>query len=332
MDNQAAIIYPWLQDYWDKLLRYQQQDRLPSALLLVGDAGLGLSALIKAFTNRVVCQSAKANEAACGVCESCLLFNAGNYPDFYHVQPEEGKSSIKIDAIRELSASLSLTSQYTKPRIALIDPASAMLHQASNSLLKTLEEPSENTCLILIADKLSNIPATIRSRCQLMLVNNIDLSKAKTWLESEGCKEAEQYLNFANYSPVLALELWKKEALTARTAIFHDFIALVKGRLDPLLFVSKCLKLKELSTLKWMASWLSDAIKLKNGSGAVELLNPDLKDDLKVLEEKLHLENIHSLLDKLGLLIRLETSQVNQQLMLEEFAIQCYSLAAKQRV
>jgi len=329
MNSSPNLIYPWLQLYWDQLSRYLQQDRLPSALMLVGGEGLGLSHLAKSFANRSLCISPNEAAQACGVCESCVLFNAGNYPDFFHLEPEEGKTSIKIDAIRQLSASLALSAQYTKTRVVIIDPADAMLHQASNSLLKTLEEPSENTCLILIAHKPSKIPVTIRSRCQLVTVKNIDLLQAQSWLRELGCPSSEQYLNLASGLPLLAYDLWKKEALDIRAALFKDFLALIAGRLDPLLFAEKCISLKGMPVLKWMMSWLTDAIKYSHGSSGLELINTDLVAGLKVLVGKLHLKSIHNLLDGLVRLSALESSQVNQQLMLEEFAIQCYSLTVK---
>ncbi len=331
MIDQSIPFYPWLQAYWDKLSRYQSQDRLPNGIMLVGGEGLGLTALAKTFAQRAICLTAQDNQPPCGVCASCLLFKAGNYPDFYDVQPEEDKTSIGIDTIRQLSESLALSSQYTKPRIVIINPAAAMLHQASNSLLKTLEEPSDNTCLILLVDKVSQVSATIRSRCQLIAVKDINLSEAKAWLENQGCEHAEQYLNLANHLPILADELWQKEALVTRTAIFNDFVSLVKGGLDPILFAEKCLGLKELPVLNWVASWITDIIKCSSNADESTLLNPDLKDDLKVLKKKLNLKSLYGLLDKLNQLMNLQSSQLNQQLLLEDFVIQCYVFTVEQR-
>lgn len=330
MSSVERNYYPWLLDYGSRLFRYQQQDRLPSAIMLVGDEGLGLSAFAKTFANRVICLAAEPDGAACGSCASCLLFKAGSYPDYFHVVPEEGKTSIGIDVIRQLSATLSLNNQYLKPRMVVIDPVDAMLHQASNSLLKTLEEPSDNTCLILIAHQPSRIPATIRSRCQLIMVKDIDLLGAREWLEASGCNKVNEYLNLADHSPMLAHELWEKNALEIRDSLFDDFLNLAKGRLDPLLFAEKCFAIKDFPVLKWMASWLTDAVKCSHNSKSTYLINPGLITHLNFLREKLHLEGIHSLLDQLTKLIDLESTQVNQQLMFEEFAIHCYSLTNKE--
>ena len=329
MSNEADTVYPWLDSYWDKLIRYLQQDRLPSGMMLVGDEGLGLLPFARAFVKRAICYSPIDERLACGKCESCLLFDVGNYPDFFYVTIEEDKKSISIDDIRKLSASLELSNQYSKPRIAIINPADRMLRQASNSLLKTLEEPNANTSIILIANELSNIPLTIRSRCQLITISDIDLSKAALWLEQLGCEKANQYLNLANHSPLLARDLWKIDALTVRQAFFNDFIMLIKGRLDPLVFVEKCLKLKNIPILSWLMSWLTDVVSSAYTDEKNHFMNADLLDDLKVLKERLHLKDNHELLSQLGRLIQLQSYQVNQQLMLEEFAIQCYSLSNK---
>lgn len=329
MLKQPLTLPPWLHDYWGKVASYIEQDRLPSAFMLVGDKGLGLPNFSVAFANRVICLSPNAEDMACGFCEACVLFNAGNYPDFFHLQPEEGKSSIKIDAIRELSASLALSNQFSKPRIVIIDPADAMLSQASNSLLKTLEEPNEDTCLILIAHDASKISATIRSRCQVVTVKDIDLGVAKSWLEEQGCNDADLYLNLSNYSPILAQNLWEKNILEKRATLWNDFKLLVDGKLDPLLFSKSSVGLDDVPVLKWLMSWLTDAIKCKHNLEYEKLMNPDLLGDLKLLVEKLHLKDLHGLVDRLGAIISFESSQVNQQLMLEDFAIRCYSLTVK---
>ena len=326
MSNQIISRYPWLYGCSAQLARYIEQDRLPSALMLVGEKGLGLATLAEDFAATVFCQQLNSDGLVCGTCQACLLFKAGNYPDYFHLIPEEGKNSIRIDVIRQLTASLSLNNQYLKPRIVIIDPADALLHQASNSLLKTLEEPSDNTCLILVTHDLSNISATIRSRCQLLLVNHVELKQAQQWLENLGCDSANKYLRLANNIPLFAQELWQKDALTAHNALFDGFIKLIKGQLDPLLFAEQCFSQQQLPMINWMLSWLADAIKVQLQTKAERIVDIDSLANLKVITERLHLESIYEIMDNLTMINRLEQSQVNQQLLLEEMAVRCYSL------
>ncbi len=316
--------YPWLNALADKLISYHQQQRLPNALMLQGDEGLGLAMLARDFSKQVFCLKPTTGGAACCSCSSCLLFDAGNYPDYIDIKPDEGKRTIKIDTIRQLSETLALSSQFAKPRIVIINPIDALLHQASNSLLKTLEEPSDNTCLILIAHKLSSIPMTIRSRCQIIKIHTIDKGLANQWLEEEGCEQSLQYLMLANGRPLLAYDLWKKDGLEHRRELFDGFVALIKGQLDPLVFAENCLSKKEFPIINWLTSWLSDAVKYKYCHTAKQLFNVDLAEGLKVLSSKLHLNDLYGLLDKLGQLAQLETSQLNHQLLLEAFSVDCF--------
>ena len=86
---------------------------------------------------------------------------------------DDGKprSEIVIEQIRHLSQRLSLSSQFGGLQVVLIDPADKMNASAANALLKTLEEPSASTVIILVSDKPSRLPATIRSRCQRVQVH-----------------------------------------------------------------------------------------------------------------------------------------------------------------
>ena len=78
----------------------------------------------------------------------------------------EDKETIGIDQIRELVNAMSLTSYEGGSKVAVIEPANAMTINAANSLLKTLEEPPGDALLILVADRVGKLPATIFSRCQ----------------------------------------------------------------------------------------------------------------------------------------------------------------------
>ena len=155
----------------------------------------------------------------------------------------------------------------------------------------------------------------------------IDRAKqAQQWLENLGCDSANKYLRLANNIPLFAQELWQKDALTAHNALFDGFIKLIKGQLDPLLFAEQCFSQQQLPMINWMLSWLADAIKVQLQTKAERIVDIDSLANLKVITERLHLESIYEIMDSLTKINQLEQSQVNQQLMLEEMAIQCYSL------
>jgi len=131
--------------------------------LFVGERGVGKKQLALDFSKRLLCSN-----KACGHCQSCYLFDAQTHPDLIRIEPESGQT-IKIDQIREVIAFVSQTPSLGGYRIIIIDPARAMNINAANALLKTLEEPTPNTLLILISDSIPRLPATILSRCQKII-------------------------------------------------------------------------------------------------------------------------------------------------------------------
>ncbi|ORU89763.1 MAG: hypothetical protein A6F71_02010 [Cycloclasticus sp. symbiont of Poecilosclerida sp. M] len=332
MSNPRQQVYPWLDATWQKLVAYKNQDRLPSALMLIGDEGLGLFELTEHFSQSVFCANKGQADQACGCCSPCVLFKAGSYPDYLLVKPEEGESSIKIDAIRSLTKTLALANQYTQRRIVLIYPADAMPHAAANSLLKTLEEPNGNTTIILVAQKAERLPATIRSRCQLLSTKVKDAVAMSSWLEQQGCNQALQYLNLANGQPLFARELWQQGAIDVRNELFSCFELLVQGKISPIDFSEMYLKRKEYPVLEWLMGWLIDAAKLASQAESKALLNMDLSARLKVLLEQLQLRKVHRLFMLSARNVQRDNSSINKQLMFESFAINCLSKTDKKGI
>lgn len=108
----------------------------------------------------------------CDICPSCKKIRAGQHPDIIHIRP--AGHAIKIEQIRSLRQILSLKPYEASQRVAIIDTAALMTLAASNALLKILEEPPERTTLILIANKPSDLIATIVSRCQQIRFAPVD--------------------------------------------------------------------------------------------------------------------------------------------------------------
>ena len=96
--------------------------------------------------------------------------------------PESKSGEITIDAIRDLTDRVALTTLRGTRKLALIDPADRLNGAAANALLKTLEEPAGDTLLCLIAEQPGRLPATIRSRCQLLRVPIPPADQALAWL------------------------------------------------------------------------------------------------------------------------------------------------------
>jgi DNA polymerase-3 subunit delta' len=147
------------------LRRYAAAARRAPGFLFHGEEGIGKEKAARAFAEALICRSPGA-DGACGACPECRLLAGGGHPSLFFVAKPEDKASIPIDKIRELWEELSLKAFSDRPRVVLFLPADDLQLPAANALLKTLEEPPPSTHLLLVAHRLSRLPATILSRCQ----------------------------------------------------------------------------------------------------------------------------------------------------------------------
>lgn len=227
-------VMPWHAEHWARLQSRRTRNALPHALLLCGPEGLGKRDFMHRFAEGLLCQHPQDGDP-CGQCRSCLLFAAGTHPDYAVLTlglRKDGvqRSEIVVDQIRDLSARLAMASQFGGWQIVCIDPADAMNTAAANALLKTLEEPSPQTMLLLVADAPWRLPQTIRSRCQRIEFHLPAREGAEAWLKQQGVADAAAALNAAGGNPGLA-RVWVEEgALARRQEVRKDLGALAAGR------------------------------------------------------------------------------------------------------
>lgn len=205
--------YPWHATQWQTLQRLAAGQRLGHALLLSGRPGTGTDSLAEAFARERLCETdtGEAPERPCGTCRSCLLLAADSHPDLKRVGPLEEGKAIVIDQIRELTDYYALKPHYNRGKVTLIHPADRMNRAAANALLKVLEEPPPGALLILVCDRFSALPMTIRSRCVRIPCEHVDPQYARTWLQAqlETAEEGEidALLTECGGAPLAALAL-----------------------------------------------------------------------------------------------------------------------------
>ncbi len=161
---------------FDKLL---VKDNLAHAYLFVGPEAVGKAFFASYLAQKICCPEA---EAPCDRCSSCRLIESGNHPDLIVLEPkieEKGgktvKQKISIGQVRSLRKQISLVPFQATKKIAIIKDAEFISGEAANAFLKILEEPPQNTILILVSSSSQAILPTLRSRCQA--VNFSFLSK-----------------------------------------------------------------------------------------------------------------------------------------------------------
>jgi DNA polymerase-3 subunit delta' len=314
---------PWHEAQWQRIEVMRASGRLPHALMLRGLRGLGKAAFAQRLASALLCES---SAPPCGECRGCTLMAAGNHPDFLKVKPEEGKQAIGIDQIRALIDHLVLTTQYRGYKLVIVDPAESMTPQAANTLLKTLEEPPGAAVFILVCHQSGLLPATIRSRCQMLEFPLPPTGLTEPWLKArltDGAP-AEKLLRLAGGVPFRALELSEEKGAEKPAALFGDLAALVARRADPVAVAYgwRAQSAAELSS--WFTSLTSDLIRLKSDTACESLTHADLRDAMQPVVRALDLRTLFGLLD-LCLEVRwhsVRQTHVNEQLLLEDLAIQ----------
>ena len=230
-------------EVWDGL--QARREKLPHALLLVGQKGLGKFDLARQFAAGLLCESPRSTGLACEKCLACNWYAQGNHPDFRLLQPdalgegvetEDGKKKpsqqITIDQVRGLDEFLTVGTHRGGLRIVLVNPTEAMNRNAANSLLKTLEEPPPNTLFLMVSSDPVRLLPTIRSRCQVVPITLPSSRLAEKVLAGAGVGEAARWLALAGGAPGLAIEL----AASGQLAWLENLLKrLGSGRnLDPL--------------------------------------------------------------------------------------------------
>lgn len=321
---------PWQQQNWEHLCDYRLQNRVPQALLITGNKGLGKQHLANQFAFSLLCAKPQDNGLGCGHCDSCLLLNAETHPDFIQIRPDEPGKAISIGQIRSLVNRLTLKPQFESYRVVIVNPADLMNNAAANAFLKCLEEPTERTLMLLITDKPAHLPATIISRCQKLAVAKPDKETAFAWLKQQNVDtlqcNASALLGLAQGSPLLALDYANDGTLTLRNDCFKAWMDIAKQRRHPAIIAEDWHKLPESPLIFWITSWIIDIIKCCYQLKAGWLYNPDMKEPLQELSQQLELKELYKLYDLVLISRQRINTQINKHTMFEEILIKWFEL------
>ncbi|MDN5782175.1 MAG: DNA polymerase III subunit delta' [Luteimonas sp.] len=239
MSEAAPALAPWQRRVHDHAAAALDAGRLGHAQLFCGPAHMGKHAVALQLARRLMCTQRTIAGMPCGACRGCQLMEAGTHPDFMDISfipTKDGsklRTEIVIEQIRALSEQLTLTPQFGGAQVAIIDPADAINHAASNALLKTLEEPVPGRHLWLVSAHPERLSATIRSRCQRLDFRLPPRVEARSWLQAQGHpqKAADEALDAARGHPGLA-DAWLSDGgIALRREVAADLGKLARGEL-----------------------------------------------------------------------------------------------------
>ena len=250
----------WLRNIADGWQGRISENRLPHAVMLIGPAGTG---------KRPMATWMAQQRLAAGFMEPLPVFPRTEFahPDLQWLRPLEDKQTIGVDQVRALVGELSLTSYEGGGKVAIVEPANALTVAAANSLLKTLEEPPGDALLVLIADRVAKLPATIFSRCQRINFNTPAEAASLAWLEKlQAGGRWPQALHAAGGAPLSAIKALDRLADT--DSMGQDFAALADGRAAPLEVALRWSKSEPGFVLDWLSGQIQHCIQRASNSGA----------------------------------------------------------------
>ncbi len=180
---------------WSQLQGHEKQkqwfqtalrhNRLGSTFLLVGKEGIGKRTLARLLAKSLFCQRTTGHELNfCGSCEACIQVEASTHPDLIEIGKPADKESIPVELLigppearmsEGLCHDIRLKAYYGGRKVAILDDADTLHEEASNCLLKTLEEPPPGSVLILIGTSEQRQLPTIRSRSQVVRFRELEV-------------------------------------------------------------------------------------------------------------------------------------------------------------
>ena len=168
-----------------------KKNKIPSTLLFYGSKGVGKNLIAKKFAKSILCQHKIAVDTAnisqmpsCDKCKSCIIFESLNHPDFIDIQISN-TDQWNAESIRTVLSKLTMSSFFGEGKVAIFSDSDEMSIQISNIILKTLEEPSLSTIIILLASNPGKLLKTITSRCQQLYFNDLDIENIRKILTTD---------------------------------------------------------------------------------------------------------------------------------------------------
>ena len=326
------MIYPWQQSQWQQVTQLITAGRLPHALFLHGNQGLGKADFAFSLANGLLCKQPADDKQACGHCQACQLLAAKTHPDLHYLRPRAAENStskkpalsIRIDDVRTLCEKLNQTSQYSGYRVAIIEQADQLTLSAANSLLKTLEEPGRDVLIILTSARSHRLPVTIRSRCQLLRFTVPDEAESLPWLKKNqqgtdaGEEQLRQALSYASGSPLAALD--NLHTMEQQQLLAEAMTAAISGK-DSLEYAAKLAKFTKLQMLEGMLSWTSDLSRMIACGPESDIINSQYRGKLQALSKKVNQQRLFRFHDQLNFNVLHASIAVNEQLLWENLLL-----------
>ncbi len=259
------------------LQRYIESGQLTGSYLFAGPEGIGKRIAAVTLARAVNCLKNKGD--SCDTCPSCIKIEKGAHPDIFFLGSQGGED-IKIESIRQLQNDIALRPYEARKKVFIIDNAHRLTKEASHALLKTLEEPPEDSLIILVSEKPSLLFKTVISRCKIIRFYPLGRRETEESLKSNYglSNEAAHFLAFFSEGRLgRAIKIKEAGVFEEKNRIIDEFIFSRKTNLSAsILREREGLRLG----LNILAGWFRDIYMVKIGMPYCALINLDRKNDL----------------------------------------------------
>jgi DNA polymerase-3 subunit delta' len=299
---------------------YIQQARFEGGYLFSGPQGVGKKAVAKILAKIVKCSEGIPD--SCDKCASCLKIENNQHPDIHVMEHED--SEIKIEFIRQLQREISLRPFEAKRKVFIIDNAHNLTAEASNALLKILEEPIGNSLIILISDKPQLLFKTIISRCKSLKFPPLSRGELEAVLKNDyglDNNTAHFLAYFSEGRLGRALKLKDSDIIREKNIIIDNMALSSKPNFNSLNAPDKD---QIRSYLNILATWFRDIYLIKIGMPHSEIINSDRKEDLLKIMAKFSFSDLNDILCSISDSIIYLTQNINNKLVLYNLGAQIW--------
>ena len=297
--------------------------RLHHGYLFLGPAGVGKRLTALALAKALHC--GEAENDYCGGCVNCRRIDDGNHPDVRVIEALSTKKEISIQQVRELERELNYRSFTGQRKVAIIDPATALNLSSQNALLKTLEEPPQNSLIILIAVNDGGLLPTLRSRCLRLSFTPLPRQEIATYLQARvGMGEADAQclaaLSMGSMAAALTLkdaELGeKRKAWTAMLGAFNERDYRGVMRAAEALAANRD---DTMDLLDWAESWYRDLVIAELAQSTDECVNLDMRQEIEKQTSQVGFKAALSALERIATARTEIQRNLNRRMVLEKF-------------
>jgi DNA polymerase III subunit delta' len=292
------------------LRRYIQDGRMQGGYLFCGPQGVGKKMTALVLAKALNCASLTGD--SCDRCPSCLKTDTGNHPDVHIISKAD--DDIKIEDIRSFQREMGLRSYEGRVKVFIIDNAHLMTPEASNALLKILEEPPANSVLILITDKLSLMLKTVLSRCRTIKFTPLERLRLENLLRVDYSVDTQtaHCIAFISEGRIgRALYLKESDFLTEKNRVITGFLEPEKaGDLDG------ADRDQMRRYLMILATWLRDIYLCQAGMMPEEFIHSDRSSQIQSAAKESSPEKAYNLLSAVASALRDLDGNVNTKLLM----------------